>query len=1354
MGADPLRKALAALEPTREGFEGLTAELVNAATQGRLNLMSSGEQSGLDAISAQSFSQPRRALQAKRYDVAKLSVTYLSGEMSKAVGAFPELDTWVLPTLQPVHGKEEGELREAARRSGLGLVLLDWTAEVGKLPRLGVLASAHRDVLAKWIMDKDALARADEIATSPGFAGDLKALQNEFAQADLNFENARTASCDRLSQIFSDGAAARRIAGPSPGLLVEAPPIKRPVPIEAARQWWGGAKDAAVFLGAEGAGKTWSGLAALRALAGGIDGPLPVVISSAAARDSLDGVEAVVRALVEAAERRGVRPNDPSTFWRRKLEIWAATADQTDGPRVLILADGLDEALDVDWSRWSAALFDTHWNGLFRLLLTCREDDWRRRIPNGRPPLKAAEVVGIGSFTLAERDAYLTARGVDLEHLSPTVLQAALHPRTAFHLTRLAAEIPDLKRVTREYLLLLDFENRMLVKDGPAAWTETFTSVVLSLARDVQSAALAQKVFSVSERQVVDRAVEYSLEDPKTLSRILSELVSGGWFVRDAHTASQLRFEDTLLPDAVGMALAAEIRGLDPLDADKCIGTFLEPWGADDLTERVLRSCAVTLIFDEAAPDALVRKVIDRWRARPFRSSAAQDFWRRIQVVRPEIFLELCEDAGGVPHDWLLEWGVATLWHDHPSQRNLVEQRLFSWLTRRPLPALRSIEPTGVQRAFNRDRDRQQLRVKAYEKLRQASISSVLAQEPNDRGRMTVSIGLRVAAFMPQAPLVPAIIGWALASELSGRDAGDDELAWILRTGLAEGDEGLNWLRSATRELIVSGGRLGTRAASRLLLATGDPDDAQAATASLRGQNRTAPSTLVMDASVISLSGDLDASPLRRSRFLSELDDVAVDPDAQLSEPVSTELDWAVEATEGLETSLSVRQRGFDALARWRPQKLRDLLAHAVKKEALDDHDREEIVLETYPLLTAAERDQVVSRLGALGAPMTEDRVNAVQAALIFDRPASEQIEALLTPGRPGIGIEAVRRLLSKPTEADWSALTSPIDPKDLEPVRPRVLLAIDLAMRHGPPEIKPPIDWTAAFALPEPVDFSLMVRLAVYLQDPAAGRALWERGWRPNAAPDQPTQYLGSQLLADTPERPIETLFPVFEPDVLLLVTKFRPDATVGAEREWISRLWSQLGVRERGGRSFGGEFFYYQGRGLTLEGMAERHFDELISIIRSAWIDPATRRNFVYDMGNGLVWQILPALAGYDPKLVGEIWRGTIDANGLGRSSDVETLPARAQGVPQLDPFRREMLRRADDDETLFDAVLALQRRGHTALIISAIDEALQSNVPIERAFGLTVAGFLGPSKEADALWTRLDADPPAAGWLRDVF
>ena len=60
MGADPLRKALATLEPTREGFEGLTAELVNAATQGRLNLMSSGEQSGLDAISARSFTQPRR----------------------------------------------------------------------------------------------------------------------------------------------------------------------------------------------------------------------------------------------------------------------------------------------------------------------------------------------------------------------------------------------------------------------------------------------------------------------------------------------------------------------------------------------------------------------------------------------------------------------------------------------------------------------------------------------------------------------------------------------------------------------------------------------------------------------------------------------------------------------------------------------------------------------------------------------------------------------------------------------------------------------------------------------------------------------------------------------------------------------------------------------------------------------------------------------------------------------------------------------------------------------------------------------------------------------------------------------
>lgn len=81
-----VQDALLKLAPTREGFEGLTASLIDAATGGAIKLFASGDQLGVDGVAEPVGTGPRQAMQSKRYYPATaLSRTALLGDpVSKA----------------------------------------------------------------------------------------------------------------------------------------------------------------------------------------------------------------------------------------------------------------------------------------------------------------------------------------------------------------------------------------------------------------------------------------------------------------------------------------------------------------------------------------------------------------------------------------------------------------------------------------------------------------------------------------------------------------------------------------------------------------------------------------------------------------------------------------------------------------------------------------------------------------------------------------------------------------------------------------------------------------------------------------------------------------------------------------------------------------------------------------------------------------------------------------------------------------------------------------------------------------------------------------------------------------------
>ncbi|WP_192365054.1 hypothetical protein [Mesorhizobium mediterraneum] len=798
-------KALLALNPTREGFEGLLAALVEATTGGRLALMSSGDQAGVDAVAPPSGFAPRRAMQAKRYaEGTNLNQNHLLGEMDRAAQRFVGLDCWVLGSTKTIHGKEREELQVHAESKGWGLVMLDWSL-FGGLPRLATLCAAHRKITDRYVTSSVARAELTALANTDGFEDALRQIQHDLAGAEVGFESAREAAASQMDIIFSDRFAARRLAAASPTYLSQAPPVARANVERAIADWWAGGQTALALLGDEGVGKTWAALSTMRALGAAAGGPLTVVISSGAATTAANGLVAVVEALAEIAKGAGWSAENPADFWRRRLRLWAQARTEGPQPRLLVLVDGLDELDPFDWDSWFAPLLETSVARLARIIVACRRDDWQRWAKLHDLDIDQLQEFSVPHFQTGERDAFLQSQGVDVSQVSTHVLEAALHPRTAFHVTRLGAEIGDFKRITRELILLRDFKNRYELKRGPLD-PEAFERIVIRMAREAETAALAQKAFRASAGDVIGHAVEVTGHEAKTMRRVLSELVSGGWVQRAPGSPHDLRFTDKALPLAIGMALANEIQSKRLEEALADGDRLLEPWEADDLIEPVLRTCA-TVLITQGASDALCRDILQRWRGLRFHSLAAQDFWRRLHVFKPELFLELLE-TGSTGSDWLGEWGVASLWEDQPTCGDLVEARLQRWLTRIGVPRRRAHADGKFEAFANRERSRQLRRLKALERCGDMGWLDLLGTEIEPKVAPFYR-AVRTIGFLPRVSFVPGLTAWAIAAAASGRRYGFREIAALLRDNPFDWEATIEAIANAAYALIALNTRFG-----------------------------------------------------------------------------------------------------------------------------------------------------------------------------------------------------------------------------------------------------------------------------------------------------------------------------------------------------------------------------------------------------------------------------------------------------------------------------------------------------------------------------------------------------------------
>ncbi len=124
------------LRPSGErSFEELIARLLSKVSGERIRLCKAGTQSGVDAIA-----EIPLAIQNKRY-ATQLRTGPLVGELSEAVGRYPDLQLWLLVATCRVSAQTAKEMIDAGSRQGVAVKILDVTESEPELPGVGGLAA-------------------------------------------------------------------------------------------------------------------------------------------------------------------------------------------------------------------------------------------------------------------------------------------------------------------------------------------------------------------------------------------------------------------------------------------------------------------------------------------------------------------------------------------------------------------------------------------------------------------------------------------------------------------------------------------------------------------------------------------------------------------------------------------------------------------------------------------------------------------------------------------------------------------------------------------------------------------------------------------------------------------------------------------------------------------------------------------------------------------------------------------------------------------------------------------------------------------------------------------------------------
>ena len=600
----PLRRALLELNSIgHNGFEGVLASVFSELAQLDFRLARAGLQSGKDGEG--SDASRLISYEAKLYS-GKLDSESVLAKLPHLAATHRTPDVWALATTSECPPQIQTPIEATAERFGFTPLILDWP-DASPAPPLAAACSAIPDKVADFLRanleDMELVESAGKalalMCKDPAFQNARTTIQEQLRHPTIGLEPSRHANRLWLTNRASDPRLSRRQFGQDLAALnAEDRRVRQRSELAASvRSSINNAENSKVIAvtGGEGSGKSW-----LVAQSWAADPLKPLLIHVGAG--SIKPTSAYGEMTAWLIDQILLQTGAPRTDahrrrWERRLAYWKDLAPP-DQPRFVVWVDGLNENLQVDWSKWIDGVAATIQSLGGRLIITCRTGFFDHTV---RPSaLSTFEKIETPEWTDQELREILDEHGVDASTLNSDARKRLRNPRLLAIALKLLNEsqISDLGALTIERLI---FEHlRTLDQDGvsPGRFSADLARHAAELIDRLQSGAAEPSVFDRFGPKIGAASLPYELQ----------AVVEERYFSLIADDPSLYELSEDGIVLALGIALLRRVqRALRAgVNADEALLAAVEPLAALDLTAQALFAALVAASLDHQCNDDAV----------------------------------------------------------------------------------------------------------------------------------------------------------------------------------------------------------------------------------------------------------------------------------------------------------------------------------------------------------------------------------------------------------------------------------------------------------------------------------------------------------------------------------------------------------------------------------------------------------------------------------------------------------------------------------------------------------------------------------------------------------------------------
>jgi hypothetical protein len=275
---------------------------------------------------------------------------------------------------------------------------------------------------------------------------------------------------------------------------------------------------------------------------------------------------------------------------------------------------------------------------------------------------------------------------------------------------------------------------------------------------------------------------------------------------------------------------------------------------------------------------------------------------------------------------------------------------------------------------------------------------------------------------------------------------------------------------------------------------------------------------------------------------------------------------------------------------------------------------------------------------------------------------------------------------------------------------------------------------------------------LASHTSSERTRRHLLANRWRADQESDPFIAFYGSHLLTQDESLTSRDLAERITPELCLVLVKDSRDPDGRALERILA--WAEHEAQYSGSRSFGTFVTLAEAyRDSAFDTVVAAAPERTMNLLAAFGDDPRTVLSMAFAPFDGPLAPLLRSAARAGLSGIVQFWRNVIAlGEGFHRSSALEHLPAEMPDGEPFDTAREEMIARATSDDDYIEICAACEAAGRQAFLLAWIRSRWASEIGFDQARAITLAAFLEPTPEAQALWAEIKS--PHGGWMSGIY